>query len=171
MRRRLMRALRTAATLGALIVLTGFYTKPGRNNDSPGGKKNSGGKAPTPGNVGPAIKSGAKRAKKSRPKKSSADQQRDQDGQKDSDDKSDDQESTEPRSPKDRAAELGYTQRIPPQKSHFPSHGQPVFYNPKTKDYITPDVDGHNTTDGWKKFDKKGRRLGTYDSDLNYVKE
>ncbi|WP_412548601.1 toxin C-terminal domain-containing protein [Pseudomonas sp. MWU13-2105] len=69
---------------------------------------------------------------------------------------------------KDAAADLGYSQRIPPQKAPFDSHGQSVFYN--GKQYITPDIDGHNVSDGWKVFDKKGNRLGTYDKNLNWIK-
>ncbi|QES43438.1 hypothetical protein DEJ49_22785 [Streptomyces venezuelae] len=71
--------------------------------------------------------------------------------------------------PKDRAAELGYKTRIPPQRAPFHSHGQEVFSN--GKNYITPDVDGHNVSDGWKVFNKKGQRIGTYDADLNYIKK
>nr|WP_253282887.1 toxin C-terminal domain-containing protein [Cedecea davisae] len=63
---------------------------------------------------------------------------------------------------------LGYNQRLGPNKAPFNSHGQPAFFN--GKDYITPDVDGHNVSDGWKKFSKKGVRLGTYDKDLNRIK-
>ncbi|WBB80432.1 polymorphic toxin-type HINT domain-containing protein [Micromonospora sp. WMMD882] len=69
----------------------------------------------------------------------------------------------------DRAADLGYGTRIPAQKAPFNSHGQEVFSNGKT--YITRDVDGHNVTDGWKMFNRRGQRIGTYDSDLNYLKE
>ncbi|EPD55799.1 DUF6531 domain-containing protein [Streptomyces sp. HGB0020] len=72
-------------------------------------------------------------------------------------------------SPADRAAELGYKRRISPQKAPFNSHGQEVFSN--GKNYITPDVDGHNVSDGWKMFNKKGQRIGTYDADLNYIKK
>ncbi|MFZ7308605.1 hypothetical protein ACLSY1_10840 [Avibacterium avium] len=32
-------------------------------------------------------------------------------------------------------------------------------------------MDGHNTSNGWKMFDKKGRRQGTYDKDLNRIKD
>ncbi|MFF9582034.1 putative T7SS-secreted protein [Streptomyces achromogenes] len=71
--------------------------------------------------------------------------------------------------PADRAAEHGYTKRIPPHKAPFHSHGQEVFFN--GKNYITPDVDGHNVSDGWKMFNKKGQRIGTYDSELNYIKK
>lgn len=70
---------------------------------------------------------------------------------------------------RDRAEALGYTTRIPAQKAPFNSHGQEVFTN--GKNYITPDVDGHNTTDGWKMFSRRGVRIGTYDSELNYFKE
>jgi hypothetical protein len=70
---------------------------------------------------------------------------------------------------RDRAAALGYTTRIPVQKAPFDSHGQEVFTNGKS--YITPDVDGHNVTNGWKMFSRRGARIGTYDSELNYVKE
>ncbi|BET96064.1 S-type pyocin domain-containing protein [Xenorhabdus taiwanensis] len=69
------------------------------------------------------------------------------------------------------AKKLGYDQRIPAQKAPFNSHGQTVFYNKKTKTYITPDVDGHNITNGWKMMDKKGKRMGTYDSELNRIKD
>ncbi|WP_431331347.1 DUF6531 domain-containing protein [Streptomyces sp. IPPR8] len=71
--------------------------------------------------------------------------------------------------PADRAAELGYKRRISPQKAPFHSHGQEVFFN--GKNYITPDIDGHNVSDGWKMFNKKGQRVGTYDADLNYIKK
>jgi hypothetical protein len=70
---------------------------------------------------------------------------------------------------RDRAATLGYNTRIPAQKAPFDSHGQEVFTNGKS--YITPDVDGHNVTNGWKMFSRRGARIGTYDSELNYVKE
>ncbi|MGW2229896.1 polymorphic toxin-type HINT domain-containing protein [Streptomyces formicae] len=69
----------------------------------------------------------------------------------------------------DRAGGLGYKSRIPAQKAPFDSHGQVVFSN--GKNYITPDVDGHNVTGGWKMFNRRGQRIGTYDPDLNYLKE
>ncbi|MGW1717508.1 polymorphic toxin-type HINT domain-containing protein [Streptomyces sp. NPDC002156] len=69
----------------------------------------------------------------------------------------------------DRAGALGYRTRIPAQKAPFNSHGQVVFSN--GKNYITPDVDGHNVSGGWKMFNRKGQRIGTYDPDLNYLKE
>ena len=70
---------------------------------------------------------------------------------------------------RDLAAALGYDKRIPAQKAPFDSHGQEVFTNGKS--YITPDVDEHNVTNGWKMFSRRGARIGTYDSELNYVKE
>uniref|UniRef100_UPI001F4D4ABC toxin C-terminal domain-containing protein n=3 Tax=Rosenbergiella nectarea TaxID=988801 RepID=UPI001F4D4ABC len=66
------------------------------------------------------------------------------------------------------ARKLGYDRRISADKVPFNSHGQPAFFN--GKDYITPDVDGHNVSYGWKKFSKKGVRLGTYDIDLKRIK-
>jgi len=67
------------------------------------------------------------------------------------------------------AGNLGFDRRIPAPKAPFNSHGQPVFFDGKT--YITPDVDSHNVTNGWKMFDRKGKRMGTYDSDLNRIKD
>jgi hypothetical protein len=63
------------------------------------------------------------------------------------------------------AKKLGYTKRIPPQKAPFDSHGQAVYYNPKTKSYISVDIDQHRGP-GWKMFDSKGNRLGTFDFTL-----
>jgi len=69
----------------------------------------------------------------------------------------------------DRAAALGYKSRIPAQRASFNSHEQVIFSD--GKNYITPDVDGHNVSDGWKMFNRRGQRIGTYDADLNYLKE
>ncbi|MEV5493031.1 polymorphic toxin-type HINT domain-containing protein [Streptomyces bobili] len=72
----------------------------------------------------------------------------------------------------DQAAALGYGTRIPPQKArglNIGSHGQDVFSN--GKNYISRDVDAHNVTAGWKMFNRRGQRIGTYDPDLNYLKE
>jgi Novel toxin 21 len=69
---------------------------------------------------------------------------------------------------RDRAGALGYNRRIAPQKAPFNSHGQDVFFN--GKNYITPDIDGHNVSGGWKVFSRRGDRIGTYDADLNYIK-
>jgi hypothetical protein len=70
---------------------------------------------------------------------------------------------------KDQAAALGYTRRIPPQKAPFDSHGQSVFFD--GKNYLTRDVDQHNVSNGWKMFNRRGQRIGTYDENLNRVKD
>ncbi|MFD7918150.1 putative T7SS-secreted protein [Streptomyces sp. NPDC059740] len=81
----------------------------------------------------------------------------------------------EPAAPKtkqefgDQAKNLGYGQRIAPQKAPFNSHGQPVYSN--GKEYITPDVDGHNVSDGWKVFNRRGKRIGTYSWNLTRIKD
>jgi RHS repeat-associated protein len=64
----------------------------------------------------------------------------------------------------DKAKELGYDRKVkdPP----FNSHGQPVFTN--GKDFITPDADQHNGGE-WKGFDRRGRRTGTYDENLDRI--
>jgi RHS repeat-associated protein len=69
-----------------------------------------------------------------------------------------------PASAADKASDLGYDSKVkdPP----FNSHGQPVFTN--GKDFITPDVDKHNGGE-WKRFDRKGRRTGTYDENLDRI--
>jgi filamentous hemagglutinin len=69
----------------------------------------------------------------------------------------------------ERAKELGYDRRIPAQKLPFDSHGQPGYFD--GKNYITPDVDGHSATNGWKMFNKKGKRQGTFDNDLNFIRD
>ena len=64
------------------------------------------------------------------------------------------------------AKKLGY------RPTNYYSHKQKVFYNPKTKLYITPDVDGHNGG-VWKMaktvedLSSKSTRMGTYDEFLN----
>lgn len=73
------------------------------------------------------------------------------------------------RSVQQRAKELGYDRRIPAQKAPFNSHGQPVFSN--GKNYITPDIDQHNVSGGWKMFNRRGQRIGTYDGSLNRIKD
>jgi hypothetical protein len=68
----------------------------------------------------------------------------------------------------DMATGLGYAKRFAPNGNFpFDSHGQEVFFN--GKNYISPDIDGHNVI-GWKMFNRSGDRIGTYDMDLNYVK-
>jgi hypothetical protein len=69
---------------------------------------------------------------------------------------------------KEEAAELGYDRRVPAQKAPFNSHCQVVFSN--GRDYITRDIDSHNGG-VWKKFDRRGRRTGTYDGNLNRIGE
>ncbi|MFJ7271319.1 ricin-type beta-trefoil lectin domain protein [Streptomyces sp. NPDC099050] len=65
----------------------------------------------------------------------------------------------------DRARDLGYTQK----QADFYTHKQPTFWN--GKQWISPDVDGHNVDQGWKVFNRQGQRIGTYDRDFNYVKK
>lgn len=58
------------------------------------------------------------------------------------------------------AERLGYN-RV--KDAPFNPHGQPVYRSGNS--YISPDVDGHNGGT-WKVFDKKGNRVGTFDSML-----
>lgn len=67
---------------------------------------------------------------------------------------------------REAAKRLGYDQRIAPQKAPFNSHGQEIYSNGEA--YITADVDSH-AGGTWKKFDRKGRRLGTYDGQMNRI--
>jgi RHS repeat-associated protein len=62
------------------------------------------------------------------------------------------------------AERLGYNKVVkdPP----FNSHGQKVFTN--GKDFITRDVDAH-LGGVWKKFNRRGQRIGTYDANLNPI--
>ncbi|MFD7939027.1 RHS repeat-associated core domain-containing protein [Streptomyces sp. NPDC059755] len=78
-------------------------------------------------------------------------------------------ESIYPVSTADRAAQLGYHTVIKANRVEFDTHKQDAYFN--GKNYISPDVDGHNVTNGWKMFNRQGRRIGTYDSELNYLKE
>lgn len=64
------------------------------------------------------------------------------------------------------ALDLGFDQRILPQRMPFNTHGQPGFTD--GRNFITPDVDQHNGG-VWKMFDRRGNRLGTYDADLNRI--
>ncbi len=68
----------------------------------------------------------------------------------------------------DQAKKLGYNQRVPAPKLPFKSHGQPGYTN--GKNYITPDVDAHNVSNGWKMMDRRGGRMGTYAWNLKPVK-
>jgi hypothetical protein len=64
-------------------------------------------------------------------------------------------------------------ERLGFQKTSHRSHGQPVYRRGRL--YITPDVDAHNVTGGWKMADSvrnlrsKQTRMGTYDADLNQI--
>ncbi|GAA4018640.1 polymorphic toxin-type HINT domain-containing protein [Actimicrobium antarcticum] len=64
------------------------------------------------------------------------------------------------------AAKLGYDRLIkdPP----FNPHGQKVFGN--GKNFISPDVDGHNGG-VWKLVNKKGQRIATLDGELKVIKD
>ena len=64
------------------------------------------------------------------------------------------------------AGYAGYNRRM--KDAPFDSHGQPVFTN--GSNYITPDVDSHNGG-VWKVFDRRGRRVGTVDAELNPIKQ
>ncbi len=64
----------------------------------------------------------------------------------------------------EQAATLGYPKKIPPPKAPFNSHGMPVYFN--GKQYLTPDRDSHNVDNGWKIFNRRGKRTGTWNWDL-----
>jgi hypothetical protein len=66
----------------------------------------------------------------------------------------------------EQASRLGFKTRIAANRAPFNSHGQTVFSD--GKNYITRDIDQHRGG-VWKMFDRKGRRLGTYDADLNRI--
>lgn len=68
-----------------------------------------------------------------------------------------------------RAKELGYTQRVSSKKLPFNSKKQPAYWHPKRKEYLTPDITGHKTVNGWKVFNRKGIRQGTYDANMNRI--
>jgi hypothetical protein len=76
----------------------------------------------------------------------------------------------QPVDPDAAAAEHGYTERIPPQKAPFNTMGEPLYRNPKTGNYISPDRTGHGGG-VWKGFDRDGNRVGTYDGDLNPIRK
>ncbi len=63
-----------------------------------------------------------------------------------------------------RAANLGYTVKVnaPP----FNSYGSPVFSNGEY--LLTPDVSKHGSI--WKMFSLQGKRLGSYDANLNWLR-
>jgi hypothetical protein len=64
------------------------------------------------------------------------------------------------------AQDLGYSQRVAPPKLPFNSHGQPGFFDGKK--YITQDIDGHKGG-VWKMYTPQGKRLGTFDAQLNRI--
>ena len=71
--------------------------------------------------------------------------------------------------PNAAAAKLGY-QRTP----YRTFNQQPVYYNPKTKVYISPDVDGHSggvwkAADSVRNLNSETTRMGTYDENLNKI--
>ena len=70
------------------------------------------------------------------------------------------------------ASDLGYGQRIAPQRAPFNSHGQDVFSD--GKNFITRDIGSdptHSAHNGgvWKMFDRRGNRVGTLDANLNPI--
>lgn len=65
-----------------------------------------------------------------------------------------------------RAAAHGY------KKYSLRSSGEAMFFNKKTKTYISMDNTSHNVSDGWKMFrmrNGKPERMGTYDANLNRI--
>ncbi|MEG5048308.1 S8 family serine peptidase, partial [Microcoleus sp. B4-C1] len=69
------------------------------------------------------------------------------------------------------AKKLGFTERIPPQKTGGLSHNQPMFKN-KKGETISQDIGSNNGTGShnggvWKKRDKNTKRLGTYNEDIS----
>jgi len=63
-----------------------------------------------------------------------------------------------------QAEKMGY-RKVSRGSAPFNSHGENVFYN--GRHYISPDRDGHNVSNGWKVFNGRGDRLGTYNWDLS----
>lgn len=62
------------------------------------------------------------------------------------------------------AQEWGYIEGQAP----FNTQGKPAFRHPKTKQWITPDKDGHKGG-VWKLFNKKYDRIGTLDKNGNLI--
>ena len=58
---------------------------------------------------------------------------------------------------------LGYETRFGADRAPFNSHGQEVFFDGNS--YISRDIDSH-LGGVWKKFDRAGNRVGTYNKDL-----
>jgi len=63
-----------------------------------------------------------------------------------------------------QAEKMGY-RKVSRGSAPFNSHGENVFYN--GRNYISPDRDGHNVSNGWKVFNGRGDRQGTYNWDLS----
>ncbi|MEZ4299423.1 MAG: toxin C-terminal domain-containing protein [Polyangiaceae bacterium] len=64
------------------------------------------------------------------------------------------------------AKAAGFPRRVAPKEAPFNSHGQESYTDGNR--YITPDVDGHNGGT-WKMFDRKGNRVGTYNTDMEKI--
>ncbi len=69
---------------------------------------------------------------------------------------------------KDAAADLGYTEKANPGSAGIDTKGKPLFKNPDTGKYISPDRDSHSGGT-WKGFDGDGNRTGTYDENLKRI--
>lgn len=72
------------------------------------------------------------------------------------------------KSAREAAKDLGYSEAINPNKAGIDTKGKPLFKNPKTGEYISPDRNAHSGGT-WKTFDKKGGRTGTADDKLNKI--
>ena len=68
----------------------------------------------------------------------------------------------------DAARELGYTQKVNPGSVGIDTHGKPLYKNPDTGEYISPDRDSHSGGT-WKGFDSNGERIGTFDDNLKRI--
>jgi hypothetical protein len=87
----------------------------------------------------------------------------DQEAPKDLKQKSDsDRRMTNPEAKK-QAKKLGYDREVKDPQLKKRAHGNKVFTD--GNDYITADRDVHSGG-AWKKFDRSGNRIGTYDNDL-----
>ncbi len=69
---------------------------------------------------------------------------------------------------KDKAGELGYTQKVKPGNAGIDTKGKPLFRNPKTGEYISPDRTGHKGGE-WKQWDRFGGNRRTLDGNLNPI--
>jgi hypothetical protein len=77
------------------------------------------------------------------------------------------------RTPSRLSQHIGAAEALGYRQTNHRSHGQPVFTNGST--FITPDVDGHNVSGGWKMaataegLRSKMTRMGTYGPDLTRI--